>query len=115
MTSIVKSYHGLVLGLLVENSRDYILCSNRESGYGRYDVILEPKNGKGMAVILEFKVFNARRGEKNLKDTVESALQQIEDMRYETELRTRGIPVQNILKYGLVFQGKECLIQKAGN
>ena len=108
-------YHGLVLGLLVENSRDYILWSNRESGYGRYDVILEPKNGKGVAVILEFKVFNARRGEKNLKDTVESALQQIEDMRYETELRTRGIPVQNILKYGLAFQGKECLIQKAGN
>ena len=89
-----------------------IVQSNRESGYGRYDVMLVPRDAQGMAAILEFKVFNARRGEKSLEDTVESALRQIEDKRYDTELLARGIPEENILKYGLAFQGKECLIRK---
>ncbi len=106
-------YHGLVLGLLAENSRDYIVRSNRESGYGRYDVVMEPKDIRKPAVILEFKVFNARRGEKSLDDTVDNALKQIEEKRYEEDLLVRGIPRDHILKYGFAFKGKECLIRKA--
>ena len=104
-------YHGLVLGLLVENAGDYTVTSNRESGYGRYDVVLEPRDPRRTAVIMEFKVLNTRRGEKSLEDTVISALKQIEDKRYETALLSRGISPDRILKYGFAFQGRECLIR----
>jgi hypothetical protein len=105
-------YHGLVLGLLVEQKESYIIRSNRESGYGRYDVVMEPKKDGLPAVILEFKLFSARRGEKTLEDTAGNALRQIEEKRYDTDLKERGIPEEQILKYGFAFQGKECLIRK---
>ena len=100
-----------MLGLLVENAGDYTVTSNRESGYGRYDVVLEPRDPRRTAVIMEFKVLNTRRGEKSLEDTVISALKQIEDKRYETALLSRGISPDRILKYGFAFQGRECLIR----
>jgi hypothetical protein len=106
-------YHGLVLGLLVEQTGQYNVRSNRESGYGRYDVMMEPISSGDPAVILEFKLFSSRRGEKTLEDTVDNALKQIEEKQYDAELLDRGIPQDRILKYGLAFRGKECLIRKA--
>jgi hypothetical protein len=107
-----KFYHGLVLGLLAENTQDYVIKSNRESGYGRYDVVMEPKDSMGTAVVMEFKVFDTLDDESGLEDTAANALKQIEDMKYDTDLLARGIPAERILKYGLAFRGKECLIRK---
>ena len=106
-------YHGVVLGLLVEQEKQYDIRSNRESGYGRYDVMMIPRDSGKNAVILEFKLFSSRRGEKTLEDTAANALKQIEEKRYDTELISYGIPADHILKYGLAFRGKECLIRKA--
>ena len=106
-------YHGLVLGLLAENTRDYVIKSNRESGYGRYDVVMEPKDSLETAVIMEFKVFDTLDDESSMEDTAMNALKQIEERKYDTELLTRGIPAEQILRYGLAFRGKECLIRKA--
>ncbi len=104
-----RFYHGFVLGLMVELSDRYVLTSNRESGFGRYDVMLEPLRPKEDALILEFKVFQPRR-EKELRDTVEAALEQIEKQNYEAILLERGIPGDRIRKYGFAFCGKEVLI-----
>ena len=105
-----RFYHGFVLGIIVELQGKYIITSNRESGFGRYDVMLEPKNPKeGDAIILEFKVFN-RKKENSLEDTVQGALHQIEEKQYETELVARGIPKERIHKYGFAFEGKKVLI-----
>ena len=87
----------------------YVITSNRESGYGRYDVMLEPKNKADNAVIIEFKVFNSRR-EKSLEETVQSALQQIEDKQYAAALEAKGIAANRIRKYGFAFEGKNVLI-----
>ena len=108
-----RFYHGFVLGLMAEQTKDYRLRSNRESGFGRYDVMMEPKDPNAPAVIMEFKVQNEAAGETSLEDTAANALKQIEEKRYDTELISRGIPAEHILKYGLAFRGKECLIRKA--
>ncbi|MCI9439424.1 MAG: AAA family ATPase [Lachnospiraceae bacterium] len=131
-----RFYHGFVLGLLVELKDRYVLTSNGESGYGRYDIILEPKtagiketpghsgrnaainnrerdaiinNRERDAIIIEFKVVNSRKKE-SLEEGVESALAQIEKMQYETILRKKGIPAERIRKYGFAFEGKQVLI-----
>ena len=108
-----RFYHGFVLGLLVDRTKDYMLKSNRESGYGRYDVVMEPKDPKNVAVIMEFKVFDRESGEKSLEDTALCALAQIEERRYDEDLLGRGIPAERILKYGFAFEGEKCLIRKA--
>ncbi len=120
-----RFYHGFVLGMMVELADRYILTSNRESGFGRYDVMLEPRQGNGTvdqvavnaggnpcgsdAIILEFKVQD-REEEAELTDTVKSALEQIERQNYEAILLAKGIPRERIRKYGFAFCGKRVLI-----
>ena len=107
-----RFYHGFVLGLLVDKAEDYIIKSNRESGYGRYDVVMEPKNREDVAVIMEFKVQNKVAGEDSLDATADAALLQIEEKCYDADLLSKGIPEERIFKYGFAFRGKECLIKK---
>ncbi|MBR1628912.1 MAG: PD-(D/E)XK nuclease domain-containing protein [Lachnospiraceae bacterium] len=107
-----RFYHGFVLGLLVDKASEYIVKSNRESGFGRYDVVMEPKNKEDVAVIMEFKVQDQKAGEDSLDATAEAALSQIEEMHYESDLLSRGIPAERIYKYGFAFRGEECLIKK---
>lgn len=105
-----RFYHGFVLGMIVDLQSRYVITSNGESGFGRYDIMLEPRNPQeDDAIILEFKVFNRRR-ENSLEDTVHSALNQIEKMRYTEKLEERGILKEQIRRYGFAFRGKEVLI-----
>lgn len=104
-----RFYHGFVLGLIVELEDCYTVASNRESGFGRYDVMLEPKEHTDDAIIMEFKVQDVN-DEKTLNDTVQSALDQIELKEYSAYLIARGIPQDRIRKYGFAFHGKNVLI-----
>lgn len=104
-----RFYHGFVLGLMVDLQDRYTLTSNRESGFGRYDVMLEPKTEADDAIILEFKVFQPKR-EKGLEDTVQAALAQIDEKDYAAALRAKGITDDRIRRYGFAFRGKEVLI-----
>ena len=108
-TNPERFYHGFVLGLIVELAGKYRVTSNRESGFGRYDVMLEPLEKTKDAFVLEFKVFNPRK-EKTLEDTVSNALQQINEKDYDCELLSRGIQKENIFHYGFAFEGKKVLI-----
>ena len=105
-------YHGFVLGLMVDQTENYIITSNRESGYGRYDIMLEPidKSNENLpCIVIEFKVINPKK-EKTLEETVEAALNQIEDKGYDAELVKRGVKKENIHHYGFAFKGKNVLI-----
>ena len=107
-----RFYHGFVLGLMVDKTENYIITSNRESGYGRYDIMLEPidkTNEKYPGIVIEFKVINPRK-ENTLEETVASALEQIEEKNYDAELIKRGVKEENIHHYGFAFKGKEVLI-----
>ena len=106
-----RFFHGFVLGLLVELRDIYEIKSNRESGYGRYDVMLVPKSDdrKYNAIIMEFKVYDSY-DESTLEDTAQSALRQIEEKNYDAELIARGIEKERIRHYGFAFEGKKVLI-----
>ena len=108
-----RFYHGFVLGLMVDQIDNYIITSNRESGFGRYDIMLEPIDKNNVhypGIIIEFKVINPRK-ENSLEETVEAALKQIEEKNYDAELIKRGVKAENIHHYGFAFKGKKVLIE----
>ena len=101
-------YHAFVLGMLVGLKDSYYVNSNRESGMGRYDIMLEPKDKNGNSFIIEFKVADDME-ENTIEDVIENAKKQIEDKNYESNLRERGF--NNITKIVFAFKGKECKMQ----
>ena len=99
----------LGLGLIASCQDRYIITSNRESGTGRYDVVMQPRNDTDPAFVMEFKVFDEKK-EKALEDTAKRALTQIEEKGYATDLITRGVKKKQIHKLAFAFVGKEALI-----
>ena len=101
-------YHAFVLGMLVGLKDGYYVNSNRESGLGRYDIMLEPKDKDKNSFIMEFKVLESKE-EKNIEETIENAKKQIEEKGYEQNLKERGF--KNITKMVYAFKGKEVKIE----
>ena len=106
-----RFYHAFVLGLIVDLEERYSITTNRESGFGRYDVMLEPKNKKDPAILMVFKIQDPD-AEKDLSQTVEAALDQMDQKKYAAELLGKGISPGQIRKYGFAFCGKKILIGK---
>ncbi len=104
-----RFYHVFVLGLVAGLDGKYYITSNRESGFGRYDVMMEPLEAALPAFIFEFKVLDNPK-EKTLEETVKSALKQIKEKDYDNMLIARGIPKEKIRHYGFAFEGKNVLI-----
>lgn len=107
-----RFYHGFVLGLIADQTDIYEIRSNRESGFGRYDVMMIPKikeTKKYPAIIMEFKVRNIKR-EESLEDAVQTVLTQIKEKCYDAELYDRGLKKEEIHHYGFAFEGKKVLI-----
>lgn len=102
-------FHGFVLGLIADVKLDYVITSNRESGLGRYDVMMEPRSKDNFAYVLEFKVKDPE-SEKTLEDTVKNALDQIDSRDYDRLLLDKGIAKERIRHYGFAFEGKQILI-----
>jgi len=109
-----RFYHGFVLGLLADLRERYQIRSNRESGYGRYDVMLMPLNQQDKVIVIEFKVHEPDE-ESSLQDTVQSALDQIKEKNYDAELLAQGISADRICHYGFAFEGKKVLIGEINN
>ena len=105
-----RFYHGFVLGMMVDMDGRFVITSNKESGFGRYDIMLKPTDReKDNAYIIEFKVHKPLK-EKCLEETVANALSQIDEKQYEAELIAEGFAPERIRKYGFAFEGKMCLI-----
>lgn len=107
-----RFYHGFVLGLMVDLEGRYRITSNRESGFGRYDVVLQPLQASDDAIIIEFKVCRTAR-KQTLEEAVAEALEQIDKMQYAAALEAEGIPAERIRKYGFAFEGKKVLIGRS--
>lgn len=105
-----RFYHGFVLGLLVREYSRYRIKSNRESGFGRYDICMFPLIKNFPGIVIEFKVINEDAGENKLSDTADAALRQIEEKDYASDLREAEVP--DIFEYGFAFSGKKVLIKK---
>ena len=109
-----RFYHGFVLGLIAERSGFYMIRSNRESGFGRYDIMMIPQERERYpAIIIEFKVCS-RMKKETLEEAVRSALDQIAEKNYDAELLSQGIPAERIRHYGFAFEGKKVLIGQDG-
>ena len=104
-----RFYHGFVLGLMAEQQDSYTLKSNRESGFGRYDVMMIPKQENLPAIIIEFKSKSRMRAE-TLEEALQAALKQIEEKNYDAELLSLGFSKDRIRHYGFAFEGKKVLI-----
>lgn len=107
-----RFYHGFVLGLMVRLQDKFEITSKRESGFGSYDIVLEPYDREENNVyIIESKVFKSSK-ENILEDTVANTLMQVEEKQYGASLFANGFTQRQVIKYGFAFHGKTCLIEK---
>lgn len=107
-----RFYHGFVLGLMMDLNERYVITSNRESGFGRYDIQMESRTTEDDSILIEFKVRNPQK-EHTLEETLQHALDQIEARGYAASLKQKGIPEERICKYGFAFDGRTVLIGRA--